>query len=350
VTSSRSGVDVDVLVVGGGPVGLGTALLCRAAGLSVVVVERRPDPVDKACGEGLMPSALRALGGLGVDPPGVPFRGIRYVGASGRPAATARFPAGEAGRGVRRTALVAALAERAGRAGVERVRGTFRGLEDQGDRVVSGGIAARWLIGADGLHSAVRTAIGQQTLTRAPARFGLRRHFAVAPWADVVEVHWGPGAEAYVTPVGPHEVGVALLTDRRGSGHDELLAGFPALRSRLDGAPATTPVLGAGPLEQRVAGRRRGRVLLVGDAAGYVDALTGEGVALGLASARECVRCLALGRPEDYEAAWRAVSRRYRVLTRGVLFAARHEVLRGAVVPVAAALPRTFGTVVRALG
>jgi flavin-dependent dehydrogenase len=350
VTPGGTPVDVDVLVVGGGPVGLGTALLCRAAGLSAVVVERRPDPVDKACGEGLMPSALRALGRLGVDPPGVPFHGIRYVAATGRPGATARFPAGEVGRGVRRTALVAALAEQAARAGVERVRGTVGDVDDQGDRVAAAGLTARWLVGADGLHSAVRAAIGQQALTSAPARFGLRRHFAVEPWADVVEVHWAPGAEAYVTPVGPREVGVALLTDRRGSGYDELLEGFPALRSRLLGAPASTPVLGAGPLEQRVPGRLRGRVLLVGDAAGYVDALTGEGVALGLATARECVRCLALGRPEDYEARWRSVSRRYRALTRGVLFAARHEVLRGAVVPVAAALPRAFGAVVRALG
>jgi hypothetical protein len=70
--------DVDVLVVGGGPVGLAAAVLAASRGMSVAVVERRTDPVDKACGEGLMPSAVAALGRLGVDPPGVAFTGIRY--------------------------------------------------------------------------------------------------------------------------------------------------------------------------------------------------------------------------------------------------------------------------------
>jgi flavin-dependent dehydrogenase len=87
-------------------------------------------------------------------------------------------------------------------------------------------------------------------------------------------------------------------------------------------------------------------VLLVGDAAGYVDALTGEGVAVGLASARAAVGCLVAGRPDDYEGAWRTASRRYRWITGSLLWAAGRPVLRGAIVPAAVRLPRVFGAAV----
>ena len=98
--------DVDLLVAGGGPVGLAVAIGARAAGLSVAVVEPRAVPVDKACGEGLMPAAVAALGRLGVPVTGRPFVGIRYL-SPGR-AVAANFRAGP-GLGVRRTTLHAAL-------------------------------------------------------------------------------------------------------------------------------------------------------------------------------------------------------------------------------------------------
>src|SRR5262249_55251093 len=95
--------------------------------------------------------------------------------------------------------------------------------------------------------------------------------------------------------------------------------------------------------------RRAGRVLLVGDAAGYVDALTGEGVALGIGTASAAVGCIVAGRPDLYDRRWRATTRRYRALTRSVLFAAQHDPLRRAVVPAAQVLPPVFGMAVRAL-
>ena len=103
-------LDADVLVVGGGPVGLAAAIEARLAGLSALVLEPRPGPVDKACGEGLMPGALRSLHRLGVDPDGYPLAGIAYVGGPRR--VEHRFSEG-VGRGVRRTVLHAARAARA---------------------------------------------------------------------------------------------------------------------------------------------------------------------------------------------------------------------------------------------
>jgi flavin-dependent dehydrogenase len=160
-------------------------------------------------------------------------------------------------------------------------------------------------------------------------------------------VHWSAEAEAYVTPTGPGQVGVALLSPRRAS-FGQLLQGFPRLLSRLP-AHGVAGVLGAGPLRQRVARRVAGRVLLVGDAAGYVDALTGEGLSIGLLSARRLADCLAADRPTDYERAWLAETRRYRTLTEAVLLAAGNRVTRPLIVPAAVRLPGLFETLVNQL-
>ena len=130
-----------------------------------------------------------------------------------------------------------------------------------------------------------------------------------------------------------------------GSPAPELVAEFPLLAARLAGRDLGG-VRGAGPLRQRSRRRVAGRVLLVGDAAGYVDALTGEGIALGLAQARAAVAAVAAGRPEAYERAWRRLGWRHDLLTKGLLAASRHPALRGRVVPAATALPRVFGAAV----
>jgi flavin-dependent dehydrogenase len=339
-------VDVDLLVVGGGPVGLATAIEAARAGLSVAVVERRDGAVDKACGEGLMPGGRAALRRLGVEPEGVEFRGIRYLG--GGRTATAEFSAGP-GLGVRRTTLSAALAERADALGVKRVVGDAGQPVQSRGHVEAAGVQARYLAAADGLHSPLRRGLRLDRPARGAVRYGLRRHYRVAPWSDYVEVHWAADCEAYVTPVGPDTVGVAVLCPG-GAPYDAWLARFPALTARLADAEPVSPVRGAGPLRRTAARRTAGRVLLVGDAAGYVDALTGEGISVGLACARELVRCVAADRPGDYERAWLRTTRRYRLMTGGLLAVAGRPALRRTIVPAAAALPRVFGGIVDRLG
>jgi flavin-dependent dehydrogenase len=165
-------------------------------------------------------------------------------------------------------------------------------------------------------------------------------------------VHWSSIGEAYVTPVAPDLVGVAVLSGRHpghGRSFDDLLDHFPTLAERLAGEPAAGPVLGAGPLLQRVRRRSAGRVLLVGDAAGYVDALTGEGIAMGLRTAKAAVTCLATNRPQDYDRAWRGITREYRVLTRTLVEATRVPLVRRRLVAAAAATPWLFDSAIRSL-
>ncbi|UAJ79628.1 NAD(P)/FAD-dependent oxidoreductase [Leifsonia sp. ZF2019] len=343
--------DADLIVVGGGPVGLACAIEARLHGMEVLVIEPRDGPIDKACGEGLMPGALAALDRIGVDPPGSPLAGIAYVRGDAR--VEHRFAA-RPGRGVRRTVLHDALALRADERGARRLRGRVSALAQRRDGVrleLAGGgaVEAPWVIAADGLHSPVRRLLGLDHRPQAESRrrFGVRRHYAVEPWTDLVEVHWSPEAEAYVTPVDARTVGVAVL-GRRPLDQDAVLASLPDLAARLEGALQLGPTRGAGPLLQRARSRASGRVLLAGDASGYVDALTGEGMRVGFAQARAAVAAVRAGDTTQYERAWRATTRDFRMLTSALVLAARSP-FRPRIVPTAVARPELFGSIVERL-
>lgn len=343
--------DADLLVVGGGPVGLAAAVEAALRGMSVVVFEPRRSPVDKACGEGLMPGAVAALARLGVQPGGRRLDGIAYLAADGSSRAAHPFRAG-AGLGVRRTSLVTALGARAEALGVPVVADRVLGLVQDGagarvDLATGGRWHGRWVLGCDGLRSRTRALAGIASRTDG-RRFGLRRHALVRPWSRHVEVHWSPGGEAYVTPVSADSVGVAVLTSQP-AGFEALLRSFPLLQARLDGVEWLSEARGAGPLHRHVERRTSGRVLLAGDAAGYVDALTGEGLRIGFESARAAVDAVQRADPAGYERRWREITRTYRLVTRALLGLGGSPLTRAAVAPGAAVLPGVFGLAVDAL-
>jgi flavin-dependent dehydrogenase len=334
----------DVLVAGGGPVGLASALYAARAGLDVAVHDPRTEPVDKACGEGLMPGAVADLTALGVRLDGHPIEGIRYL--RGSSVATARFHRGT-GRGVRRTTLQRAMSEVVTAAGVTIEPRAVVDVRQCGDHLLVDGEPTRYLIAADGLHSPTRRAADLDGAPSGLRRYGLRCHLPIAPWASTVDVHWSSSAEAYVTPVGPDLVGVAILSDRPRP-FEEMLLEFPRLHARVDGV-SRTRVRGAGPLRQRSRQRTAGRILLVGDAAGYVDALTGEGIALGLAQARAAVDAVRRDQPLAYERDWHRLGRRHVLLTKALLAASRQPRLREHIVPAASRFPMVFEAAVNQL-
>ena len=335
---------IDLLVAGGGPGGMATAIHAARAGLETVVIDRRPGPIDKACGEGLMPHTVRQLEAIGVPLRGKEFRGITYLDSTHR--VEAHFKSGS-GLGVRRTVLSEALYETAIAAGVRIVKGEIGAVSQDATSVRCGDLQARYLAAADGLHSPIRSSLGLDLPTRGRRRWGIRRHYDIAPWSDTVEVYWARDTEAYVTPIADDRVGVAILKSEQGKFGDHLLE-FPALTERLDGF-AHGKDRAAGPLRQRVRSRAAGRVLLVGDAAGYVDALTGEGMGIAFGGAELAVKCILADAPGDYDRQWRAMSRRYRALTAGLLHAGGIPPVRRMIVPAASALPAAFGGIVNLL-
>lgn len=346
-------MSVDVAIVGAGPAGLLTALALRQKGLSVRVFEKRRSPesgLDKPCGEGLMPFCLEELDRLGVETAdlGRPFRAIVY--RDERSEARADFRGGE-GRGVRRTQLSQRLLETAERRGIELSWGEAVRceLEPSGRYAVvtqGGECESRYVVGADGLRSATRRALGLDKSTASGRRrFGVRRHYAREPWSDAVEVHWSAGAEAYVTPVGDREIGVALLwtesEERTSRGFDDQLSALPWLAEKLAGC-ATSRAVGCGPLRQPVRGVVRANAALVGDASGYVDAITGEGLGLAALQAPALAESLASDRLESYAATQRRLRRVPETLTEMTLLLARWPRLRRRALRSFARDPRRF--------
>jgi flavin-dependent dehydrogenase len=358
----------DVVIVGGGPAGLATAAAAAARGLDVLLLERRSLPADKACGEGLLPRTVRALdalGALGLIAPADahPIRSLGWIQEDGT-FATAPLPA-PGGLGVRRLALSAALARRAESQGAElRQRCAALSHRREAGRVVvataEGEVAGRLLVAADGLASAVREREGLERRVAGRRRFGLRRHYATPPWSDAVEVHFAPGVEAYVTPAGAELLDLAFLFEERtASGFDGLLARFPRLAERLAGARPCSPPLGAGPLRRATRCLVTDGLVLAGDAGGYLDAITGEGLSLAFEGALELASllpdALAKGTGETalrpFQRAMRARYRRSAAVARLVLGMARHPRLRQRVIRQLARRPHLFERMVQlALG
>jgi flavin-dependent dehydrogenase len=334
---------VDVLVIGGGPAGLATAVALRRRGLSVLVADGAVPPIDKACGEGLMPDGVEALHHLGVRVPesqARPFRGIRFV--NGEQKAEATFPQGTA-YGIRRTVLHQILADHAAKAGASLAwQARVAGLHREGAVVAGELVRARWIVGADGGASHVRHWAGLDAHRRKNVRFAFRRHYCLAPWTDFVEVHWGRRSQFYVTAIGPSEVCVAMVSDDKKLRLDDALAEFPELAARLEHAEYASSERGAITLSLQLRHVYRGNVALVGDASAGVDAITGEGLCLGFRQSVLLAECLASGDLARYQVEHPKLVRRPALMARLMLVMANHDGLRQRAMRVFQSSPRSF--------
>jgi 2-polyprenyl-6-methoxyphenol hydroxylase-like FAD-dependent oxidoreductase len=360
------------VVVGAGPSGAATALVLSRAGHPVTVLDRAHFPRDKACGEGLMPPGVAVLRRLGVLDDVLAthtprLRGVMYTHRGG-PNAYAPFPtpadgSEQWGLGVRRTVFDAVLVDALRRAPrvtfVEGMRAT--GLLRDVSGVVTGvttdggPVVADTVIAADGLHSPTRTAAGWTGAHLGKGRYGLAGHWKLdVRDLDRIIVTFAEQQEWYQAPVGPELLLVSTLASRQRIGvtardyEAAARAALPALR----GADLAVRPLAAGQFRQRPRTVAADGLFLVGDAAGYDDPTTGEGIGIGLLLAERLGLHLAAllsgevdrGTAEaryrrDHTELWRNRSR----VTALALLMARHPLLSRRAVARAAARPQALG-------
>ena len=303
-TNSTGKRSADVLIAGGGIAGSSLAIMLGRKGFAVQLFERAQYPREKPCGEGLMPGGVAVLDHLNVTDSvgGTRFIGVRYH-CNGR-TVEGNFPRqagyGQTGIGQRRRVLDHVLySEAAATPGVRihtgsRVEGPVvengrvRGLIVEGKRML-----APLVVGADGMHSTIRQKLGLSSPPRR-GRFGIRAHFRLLErreQSDRVEIFVAKGKEIYVTPLPDHEINVIALGEAgtyRADAKVSLLQRceeFPELASLMEGAEQVSATIGASPLTGRaIAGVTPGAVLL-GDAAGFVDPVTGGGMTQALMAA-----------------------------------------------------------------
>jgi flavin-dependent dehydrogenase len=341
--------ETDVLVVGGGPAGLAAGIAARKKGFRVTVVDGARPPIDKACGEGLLPGTLAALRELGITiqaGDGQIFRRICFI--DGVTSAEANFP-GEGGIGVRRTVLHQKMVERAEECGVELLWSTpVTGILQSGAVLGANMIQAKWVIGADGIRSRVRRWSGLDAGAHREVRFAQRRHYRIPPRTDCVEVHWGRKMQAYVTPLANEETCVVLISRDPAMRFEEALREFPGLAGSLVKAKLSSVQRGTVTATCKLDRVCRGNIALTGDASGSVDAITGEGLGLSFRQALALADALETGELEKYQAAHRRLTRRPQVMARLLLLLERCTPLRRRVLRGLAGDPGLFSRMLAA--
>jgi flavin-dependent dehydrogenase len=299
----------EVIVVGGGPAGIVAAIAARRQGLRATVLDARTPPIDKPCGEGILPQGIAALKLLDISFPaesGYPFRGIQFV--DGKHSARADF-SGVTGFSVRRLKLHQLLVNHAIEVGVD-FRWGARVIQIDSEHVMTanGKFSYRWLVGADGQNSLVRKWAGLDSRTAPRKRFGFCSHFQVKPWSDVAEVHWAQGCQIFITPMAGQEVGVAVISRDSGLRLERALRRFPALAVKLQEAKQTTRESGDATSLRILPAVTRGRAALIGDASGTVDAVTGHGLSLSFQQAIPLAEAMKLNDMAHYQTAHKQIS------------------------------------------
>jgi len=339
----------DVLVIGAGPAGIATAIAASLKGLHVAVLDYRKPPIEKSCGEGLLPNAVSNLRSLGVrlnSAAGFPFCGIRF--SDEEFSVSARIAKGT-GYGVRRAELHRSLVERACQVGVSFHWGArVTGFDERGAQAGGTHFPCRWLVGADGQNSTVGKWANLRSQQSRLTRFGFSRHYAVAPWSDLVEVHWGPGCQIFLTPTGDNEICIALLSHDPQLRIERALTYFPEVAKRLEGSRFLTAELGGVTALGRARRVVSGHVALVGDASFTVDGITGQGLSLAFQQAILLAEAFERGDLDYYEIAHRGISRAPWRMTRLLLLLDQSAWLRRKVLRLFAGNPALFTKIMSA--
>lgn len=334
----------NINIIGGGPSGLTNALFLAQKGHDIKVFERGVWPIDKVCGEGIMPSGHQILKDLGVikylDPKRYQlFDGIDYINQSGQKI-EGYFYKKDKGIAIGRKNLSQALHRRCqdfsnitlfGDTKVREVIPVNNGVEALiGDNKE----ISDYLILSDGIRSPFRKKLGlDRPIFSKQKRLGARAHYAIAPWSKKVEVYWGKNIEAYITPIGPNEIQLAFLWDHqkvfiKDSKHYffALLKKIPILENQLKGVMPLESPRSYGPFQTMAQTSTYGNIILTGDVRYFLDGITGEGLSLAFKQAK----ALALNLGEQnfnkktYALQTNILLLNYEFLTRFALFNSRY--------------------------
>jgi 2-polyprenyl-6-methoxyphenol hydroxylase-like FAD-dependent oxidoreductase len=273
---------------------------------------------------------------------GFPFRGVRFAGAGC--SVVADFPV-EMAIGLRRTVLHKLLVDRAEEVGVELCWGT------KGARLIRGGlnvngqqIRAKFIVGADGQHSLIRRRGGLDRSWRETRRYGFRRHYRIAPWSPYMEMHWGARSQIYITPVSGTEICVAVMSRDPRVRLEQELENFPRIQSRLSSAQPCSSEAGAISASRALRRVWKGRLALIGDASGSVDAIAGEGLGLSFRQALALARALKAGDLSQYQAAHRRLARRPSLMASLMLSLEKNQAFQARVLASLAKNPEVFSS------
>jgi menaquinone-9 beta-reductase len=312
----------DIIVVGAGPAGASSAIALAREGLRVLLLDRESFPRHKPCGEGLMPQGVAVLERLGaldeiLARGGQPVRGLRFRSRDGT-WAESDFPprpdgAPSFGVVMRRLELDEILLRRAAASpnvtvmegfrvvGAVEEGGAIRGVTGRSERDPEALVELRapLTLGADGMHSVFHGHHGIQKTFLPRRRFGIAGHFAgVGALGDHVEVVHHDGYEVYAARANEGLTLVAVLLEERlirGQGsrlperYLELLRAVPGFGERLAAGELVPPVRSRGPFGYTVEPVYRPGLLLLGDSAGFLDPITGEGMTWALKSTEAAV-------------------------------------------------------------
>jgi flavin-dependent dehydrogenase len=323
--------DADVAVVGAGPAGAAAALFAAQRGLRVIVIDKQAFPRDKPCGEGLMPSGRPALRELGLEAVVLsggapPLEGVQF-GRVEEPPVAVPFPAnaGErAGLGIRRITFDAQLAEALNRHSLIRFSPATEARDIRRDNdgrsmviTATGEIRARFVAVADGLRSALRHRLGWTVGPRPPHRYGIVGHWVMhAPVDPWVRITFDRGLEVYEGPVAGNQRMVALLCyqDRMAEFAGQLESHYRTIARTVQAGLRQADLVGSvsavGPFWYGATTVADHGIFLIGDAAGFTDPITAEGIATGLRQARAFADALTSSNPE------RAYRRAHRQITK----------------------------------